>query len=526
MGYYLNPSDEGFRESRNGKIYVDKSELIAYTNSIISTPQKFACVSRPRRFGKTMAAKMLVAYYGHRLEADDLFIDLKIAKESSYAVHKNKYNVLMLNIIDFLDADTPVKEAIKKLKKKIVREIVDEYPQINFFDTDDFVETLNDAYCGSGRKFVVIIDEWDCLFRVDAKDTEAERQYLDFLRAWMKDKEYIALAYMTGILPVKKYGQHSNLNMFSEYSMIDPQALAEYFGFTESEVIDICERFEMPFEEVKAWYDGYYLHTPWSEEAVSIYSPRSVVESVRSKRLFNYWNQTETYEALKIYIQMDYDGLKESIVTMLAGGNIEINPFKFANDMTTFSKKDDVLALLVHLGYLCYDPVGSTVSIPNKEVRAVYVDSIEDIGWNEVIKQIKNANKLLKSLWEMDADTVARSIDEAHNEVSILQYNDENALSYVINLAFFTAKEYYTVIRELPSGKGFADICFVPRKKFADKPAMLIELKWNKSVKGALHQIKSKEYAGVLDDYKENLLLIGINYDREKKKHTCKIERY
>ena len=385
---------------------------------------------------------------------------------------------------------------------------------------------MRDVYRATGRKFIIIIDEWDCLFREYQEKTDAQREYLDFLRNWLKDQKYIALAYMTGILPIKKYGQHSALNMFTEYSMTDPGELAPFFGFTEAEVFDLCKNYRLPFEEVKAWYDGYYLYDQTNDEYVSIYSPKSVVDALRHNYLANFWNKTETYEALKIYIQMDYDGLKEAVVTMLAGGNVKIDTRSFNNDMTSFNKKDDILTLLIHLGYLSFDSGSSSVVIPNREVSDEYTTSIDVIGWNEVIKQIKNSEKLLHSLWDMDADTVARSIDEAHNEVSILQYNDENALSYIINLAFFTAREYYTIIRELPSGKGFADICFVPRTKFADKPAVLIELKWDKSVEGALAQIKSRQYAGALADHKANLLLVGINYDKKEKTHACEIERY
>ena len=525
MGEYLNPSGENFAMSLNSKIYVDKSGLIAHLNSLINTEQRFLCVSRPRRFGKTMAAKMMAAYYCHQLEADSQFGDLEIARDPSYATHKNKYDVIMLNMHNFLTPTETMAEMITLLQKEVIGELREQYPGLDVAD-DELAKAMGKAWRSSGRKFILIIDEWDCLIRMRQDNIAAQKEYLDFLRFWLKDRDYIALAYMTGILPVKKYGLHSALNMFVEYSMTDPGELAQYFGFTDAEVLGLCDKHGMPFEEVKAWYDGYHLHGPISDEAVSIYSPRSVVEALRRKKLFNYWNQTETYEALKIYIDMDYDGLKEAVVTMLAGGSITVNPFKFTNDMTTFDSRDDILTLLVHLGYLNFDPAGNAVAIPNKEVRTEYVNSISSIGWNEVMKQINNANRLLDSLWDMDAEAIARSMDEAHNEVSILQYNDENALSYVINLAFFTAREYYTVIRELPSGKGFADICFVPRRKFADKAAVLIELKWDKSARGALDQIKAREYAGALNDYKQNLLLVGINYDRASKTHECEIERY
>ena len=237
-----------------------------------------------------------------------------------------------------------------------------------------------------------------------------------------------------------------------------------------------------------------------------------------------YWNQTETYEALKIYIQMDMDGLQDSVVRMLAGEAVQINIGTFSNDMTTFATKDDVLTLLVHLGYLTYNSVDGTVAIPNKEVSQEYMNAISTMNWHGVIDSVESSRKLLESLWAMDADAVAAGVDKAHDEISILQYNDENSLSCTINLAFYFAREYYTIIRELPTGKGFADICLIPRKLHLDKPAVVIELKWDKSASGALDQIREKQYGNALKDYHGSILLVGINYNKTTKKHECMIE--
>lgn len=375
--------------------------------------------------------------------------------------------------------------------------------------------------------FVILIDEWDCLFREYKHSEEAQKKYLDFLRAWLKDQSYVALAYMTGILPVKKYGSHSALNMFTEYSMTEPGDMAPYFGFTEDEVQTLCETYQMNYEEARAWYDGYGLvqHSKDGDICYSMYSPKSVVEAMLRHKFGTYWNQTETYEALKLYIQMNLDGLKDAVVQMLAGEKVPINTGTFANDMTSFSSKDDVLTLLVHLGYLTYDSEKETVAIPNKEVSQEYINAISTMGWHEVMDAVQASRKLLQALWNMDADTVAQGIEQAHQEISILQYNDENALSCTINLALYFAREYYTIIRELPTGKGYADICYIPRKLYADKPAIVVELKWDKAAEGAIAQIKEKQYVNALKEYRGNLLLAGINYDRETKKHYCIIEK-
>ena len=524
MGSYLNPGSKGFRESLNSEIYVDKTGLIEKTNAVLDTRQKFLCVSRPRRFGKSMAADMLAAYYERGEDSALLFDSLKISKAASYLKHRNQYDVIKINMQEFLSATYEIEEMLSFLQRRILAELKSVYP--DFVNDDYLVFAMQDIYAQTGHPFVILIDEWDCLFREYQQDLNAQKKYLDFLRAWLKDKDYVAMAYMTGILPIKKYGSHSALNMFTEYSMTDPGDLAEYFGFTEGEVSALCEKYGMSFEEAKAWYDGYKLitHCQTDDEHYSMYSPKSVVEAMMRHKFGTYWNQTETYEALKVYIQMDMDGLKSAVIRMLAGESVKINVGTFSNDMTTFATKDDVLTLLVHLGYLTYDSMKGTVSIPNKEVSQEYVNAISTMNWYGVADSVEASRKLLESLWAMDADAVAAGIEKAHEEISILQYNDENSLSCTINLAFYFAREYYTIIRELPAGKGFADVCMIPHKRYSEKPAVVIELKWDKNTSGALAQIKEKHYVNALKDYQGNLLLVGVNYNKTTKKHECEIE--
>lgn len=526
MGSYLNPSVRSFEMALNSQIFIDKSGLIEITNQSMNSLQRFICVSRPRRFGKSMAMDMLAAYYGKGGDTDKLFCNLKIGKTESYKKCLNQYEVLKINMQDFLSATNSVDEMLGMLQSRLIKELRWNYPDV--VDGDSLIFAMQDVYAHTGCLFVILIDEWDCLFREYAQDKEAQKKYLDFLRGWLKDKDYVALAYMTGILPIKKYGSHSALNMFTEYSMIDPGPLAEFFGFTEDEVQGLCAEYEMNFEEARAWYNGYKLisHSRKGDKLYSMYSPKSMVEAMLRHKYGPYWNQTETYEALKIYIQMNMDGLKDAIVKMLAGESIQINTGTFSNDMTTFATKDDVLTLLVHLGYLTYDGETESVSIPDKEVSQEYVNAISTMDWHEVIRSVQDSKKLLESLWILDGEAVAAGIDKAHNEISILQYNDENSLSCTINLAFYFAREYYTIIRELPTGKGFADICLIPRKLYADKPAVVIELKWDKDVRGAIDQIKEKQYVEALREYHGNLLLAGIDYDRKTKKHTCMIEKF
>ena len=525
MGIYLNPGTIEFQESINSEIYVDKTMLIERTNAALRTKQKYMCISRPRRFGKSMAADMLAAYYGKDYDSAALFDGLEISHCETFSTHLNKYNVFKINMQEFLSMTQNVDKMLKVLQKRLIKELKYNYPE--YVDCDNLVFAMQDIFSYTGQSFIVLIDEWDCLFREYKQDEEAQRKYLDFLRVWLKDKAYIALAYMTGILPIKKYGTHSALNMFMEYSMTDPGNMAEYFGFTEKEVENLCIEYGMNIEETKAWYNGYglYSHNKQEDILYSIYNPKSVVEAMLRHRFGNYWNQTETYEALKIYIQMNMDGLKDAIIEMLADNSVRINIGTFHNDMTTFATRDDILTLLVHLGYLTYDVEKESVRIPNKEVAQEYINAISTMDWKEVISSINNSRKLLEALWNLDSDKVAAGVDKAHEEISILQYNDENSLSCTISLAFYFAREYYTKIRELPTGKGFADICLIPRKIHMDKPAVIIELKWDKSVSGAIAQIKEKKYIDALSEYQGNLILAGINYDKKIKKHSCLVEK-
>ena len=524
MGSYLNPGSFSFRGSLRSKIYVDKSELIAKINEVLYTEQKYICVSRPRRFGKSMAANMLAAYYDRSENTEELFQNLMISKDSSYRENLNQYDVIKINMQEFLSLSGTIEEMLQMLRDYLLSDFKEAYHEVHFRDEKNIIQVMKDVFSYTKCPFVILIDEWDCLFREYKQDKEAQKKYLDFLRVWLKDKDYVALAYMTGILPIKKYGSHSALNMFTEYSMTNPREMAEYFGFTEEEVEKLCERFDRNFEETHAWYDGYELVKIDGKEKVyySMYSPKSVVDAMLSGVFDNYWNQTETYEALKAYIKLNFDGLKDAVIRMLAGGRVQINTGTFSNDMTSFQGKDDVLTLLIHLGYLSYHWPDKTITIPNKEVSQEYINAISTMDWSEVTASIEDSRMLLEALWNMDGKAVAEGIDK----ISILQYNNENSLSCTIHLAFYFAREYYTIVRELPTGKGFADVCFIPRKIHLDKPAVIIELKWDKSVKGAINQIKEKYYVEALKDYKGKLLLAGINYDKDTKKHTCMIEEF
>lgn len=519
MGIYLNPANDKFFKAVNSEIYVDKTNLIRYTNKVLNTMQQNICVSRPRRFGKSMAADMLTAYYSRGCNSAALFENLNIQEDASFSKYLNHYDTIFLNIQEFLSQSHDMDEMISLLQRTVLWDLLEQYPDFRYFDHMNLARTMQDIYQNTKCPFVIIIDEWDCIFREYKEDKLAQEKYLDFLRDLLKDKAYIHLAYMTGILPIKKYGTHSALNMFSEFSMTNPRQLAEFVGFTETEVEILCNEYRMNLAEMKDWYDGYHF-----SRGVSVYSPKSVIEAVTSGICDSYWNQTETFEALRMYIDLNFEGLKDHVLSMIAGEPVFINTGSFSNDMTTFHSADDVFTLLIHLGYLGYDFDQKCVYIPNNEIRSEFVNAVSVSQWGDVSKALKNSADTLNAIWQNRPDQVALGIEQAHFETSHFQYNDENVLSYTISLALYAARNFYTMYRELPAGKGFADMVFLPKHRFPDKPALVIELKWDQSAKGAITQIHEKKYCQCLSDYRGRVLLVGINYDKKTKEHLCVIE--
>ncbi len=519
MGIYLNPGNDLFQENLNSEIYVDKSMLIAHTNKVLRTQQKFLCVSRPRRFGKSMAAQMLAAYYDRSVDSRDQFDGLAISEHPSFDEHLNKYNVIQLNMHNFLTPTNSMDEMLGLLEEDLKDDLIEEYPDINISKGRNLATALLKVHAKTKVPFVFIIDEWDCIFRVHQEDEKTQKKYLDYLRNLLKDQPYVALAYMTGILPVKKYGQHSALNMFTEVSMTDAREFAPLTGFTRGEVEELCESYEMPFEDIQAWYDGYNV------DGVETYNPRSVVMSVTGHRLNNYWTQTETFEALKVYIEMDFDGLKEKVVQMIAGERIPIETRTFQNDMRSLTSADDVLTLLIHLGYLTYDFETSEVWIPNNELQEEFYICIKDRGWEVIMDDIKASDELMKSMIAGEEDKVAAAVEGAHDRFSsIFAYNDENTLASVLVLAFYAARKSYIMHREYATGKGYADLVFLPRPN-KDLPALVMELKVNEATDTAIDQIKQRNYPLIPAEYAGEIILCGISYDKESKAHSCKIER-
>ncbi len=551
MGMYLNPGKKRFEMSVSSEIFIDKTEMIRYINSLINTNQRYVCVSRPRRFGKTMAADMLCAYYGREADSRELFEKRKIAENrpsqitdqtDAWDAYLGKFDVIRLVMTDFINSRRSVTEAISTLRLRLLEDLSEAYPDTRY-DEADFQYSFEKFYRQSQTQFVIIIDEWDAVFREYPEDKEGQKKYLDFLRDWLKDKEYVALAYMTGILPIKKYGKHSALNMFDEYSMLQPMQMASYTGFTENEVRDLCDTFEMSYPEISEWYDGYcisdwvpvgkrkmYRGGNYEEHRLRIYSPLSVVKAMRNGEICNYWNETETFEALKQYVDWNFDGLKEEVAILMDGGRVSVDVTGYQNDMTTFHSKDDILTMFVHLGYLGYDSDTKKVFIPNQEVLQVFKTSTKTREWTATFRALANSRKLLEATWACDEETVAELLEAAHDRTGNKSYHSEAGLSYAVQLAYYAAQDDYTLIPELDTGKGYADLVYIPKKP--NLPALLVELKYEKDANTAIEQIHRQKYPERLEHYRGKLILVGINYDRNLpndkpgfKHHSCRIER-
>lgn len=519
---YINKGNNGFRMIRNSE-YVDKSGLINVINRTLFTEWRFSCITRCRRFGKSMAAKMLAAYYDCTCDSRELFADLEIAKDPSFEKHLNKYRVIYLDMTDFI---TKFKDGsiVRHIDEELKKEVCNTYSEMTFEESYDLMDCLMRIAMATNDRFFFIIDEWDAICREFDPGTEAMESYLNWLRRLFKSvnaMEVFAGAYMTGILPVKKYKTQSAMNNFIEYSMVTPRNMARYFGFTKDEVKSLASKFGMDFDELVKWYDGYQIG---GEQ--SMFNPNSVIQALYSDWCESYWGKTGAYDTVSTYICMNFDGLKDDIIYMLSGGRCKVNPTGFQNDMSIIRTKDDALTVLIHLGYLAYDRRTMECYVPNYEVAGELTHAVETTNWTPVIRALKQSEDLLNATLEGDEEAVAKGIEAAQDEnTSILSYNNENSLACVLSIAYYAARNNYIVHRELASGKGFADIVMIPRKN-VDSPALLVELKYNRDADAAIDQIHRKQYPAKLEEYEGNLLLVGVNYDKETKTHSCKIEKH
>ena len=531
MGIYVNPGNLAFAEIADAD-YVDKTGLIALINKTIGKKNKLTCISRPRRFGKTFAAKMLTAYYDCICDSHKLFDGREISKTEDYATYLNQFNVICLDITSFTSDVKKRHASLREVPDMIERALFKDLAEMCPLPKKD--DSLNDyilrfVESDGGKPFIFIIDEWDAVIREAKDDPAAQEAYLNLLRGWFKNNNFtpkaVAAAYMTGILPIKKDGSQSAISDFNEFSVIKPRQFGPYVGFTEEEVIDLCNQHDVDFDTMKQWYDGYSF-----KNVGSVYNPNSVMLAIENKDFDSYWTESSASKELLDYISKDYNGLTKTIAELIGGVDVKVITTGFANDLTTFRGKNDVLTLLIHLGYLSYDADKKTVRIPNEEIRLEFQNSIHEVKHEATLKRLEDSEKLFADTLQMHEEAVAAQIEKIHmEETSPLHYNKEDSLRSVIKLAYYSYKDHYLQFEELPAGEGFADVVYLP-KPDSDWPALVIELKWNKTAESGIEQILKKKYPSVLENYGSPILLVGITYDKNveagKRKHNCKILEY
>ena len=524
MGIYLNPSNAGFKKTLAGNIFVDKSMLISELNKFIDCGNQYICVSRPRRFGKTIATNIMCAYYSKGCDSREIFSKLKISKAKNYEQYLNKLNFIKIDVASEYQNARVKEEMLIDLQAKLLREFRAQFPKIKFRDNETLANCMMEVYSATGETFIIILDEYDCLVR-NQFGTNLFADYLEFLNGLFKSdtlKPAIALAYLTGILPIVRDRVQSKLNNFREYTILNAYNLAEFVGFTEKEVKPLCKKYKVDFAQCKKEYDGY------AQNGFEIYNPESVVMCMETKEFGNFWGKTSTYMVITDRLKHNYKGAKEDVIKMLSGEEIKVNITRYMNTMTDFHSKDDVFTYLIHLGYLAYNSKDGTCRIPNLEVRKEWNNAIEDMPeYSKTDEIIKASEELLEQTLLKNSDAVAQALDNTHLHVtSSRNYNNENALAAAVYIAFVHALNYYNCFKELSTGKGFADLVYVPVVKSPEHPAIIIELKINESTGKALQQIQNRQYFDALENYKGNLLFVAINYDKDTKKHECEITEW
>lgn len=522
MGIYLNPGNEVFRRITSAEIYVDKTGLLAVTNKMINSANNYICMSRPRRFGKTVTGNMISSYYSKGCDSSAIFDGLKISSDDDYKTYLNKYNVIYIDLNSEYQNTNDKANLIKIISAKINEEISIEYPEVTIGSDDTLGEVIMKVYSNTQDTFIIIIDEYDVLIREQVSES-LFNEFLGFLNGLFKSntlRPAISLAYLTGILPIVRDRVQSKLNNFDEYTILNAGKFTEYLGFTSEEVKALCEKYDMDYEECRKWYDGY------SQNGYEIYNPESVVKCMTDRYFDSYWGKTSTYKVISDRLRQNFKGTKDYVIRMLAGESVDVNVTSFLNTMDSFESRNDVFTYLIHLGYLTYDRGSKSCSIPNREIRQEWYNAVETEDDYSVTNEIIEASKeLLEETLRGNEAAVEKALDVSHIHVtSNRSYNNEDALQSAIYLAYIYALNKYTVIKEMTTGKGFADVVFIP---FApDMTAIIVELKHNKCAESAIDQIRDKQYFDSLQHYHGKILFVGINYDEKSKAHQCKIEQF
>ena len=519
MAYFLNNDfkNNEFELVSKDKFFVDKTRLIEKINSSIGIKDRFVCITRPRRFGKTLNAMMLASYYSKNADFKELFDKLEISKSSSYREHLNKHNVIYMTFNQIPNINCTYEDFIGRYTSFLLKDLKEICPEIEVNEKMLLSDMFDHVYKEQGNGFVFILDEWDYIFNNNLFSENDRKAFLEFLRDLLKDKPYVELAYMTGVLPIAKYSSGSALNMFKEYNMLNDSKYDKYFGFTLSEVENLCKKQnKITFEELKMWYDGYKTYS-----GLDVFNPRSVVYALSDGVCQSYWTNTGPMDEISYYIENNVEEIQNDIVQMVSGIPVNIHLEGYSAERINLNTRDEILSAMTVYGFLSYHD--ETLTIPNKELRMKFDYSLKNHQMGAISKLVLKSNEMLKATLRKDTETMERIIQEAHDiNIPIIKYNDENSLACVVTLVYLSARTKYTIVREMEAGAGRADFIFYPNDK--SKPAFILELKKNSTPDEALNQIKEKRYITALKDYTGKKLAVGISYDEKLKKHSVKIE--
>lgn len=535
MGIYLNSESAYtlYKSETQKPYFVDKSRMIEELFPLIEEGANHICITRPRRFGKTVTANMISAFFSKAREASDIFDRLKISTSQNYSKYRNQYNVIHISLNDISRQCTTYEEYITRIEQRLARDLKRAYPQAELDGEESAVDALMEIYTeNSENRFIFVFDEWDFLFHQPFVTEKEKREYLSYLRSLLKDRPYVILAYMTGILPIAKYSSGSELNMFTEYTMLSEEKFSEVFGFTDSEVdtlyqkyTDYTEHIKVTREGLRYWYNGY--HTFSGER---VYNPRSVVCALRNNNLGNYWTSAGPYDEIYYYIENNVAAVRDDLALMVSGIPVPAKIREYAATSMNLNTKDEIFSSMVVYGFLSYE--NGKVSIPNKELMDRFDEMLQrepSLGY--VYRLARASDRMLEATLSGDVDTMAEILELAHDtEVPLLRYNNETELSAVVNLVYLSARDRYRVEREDKAGTGYVDFIFYPE---TDKSldSIILELKVDSSPEEAIRQIKTRKYdlrfrerIGEEQKYTGRILAVGISYNKKTKKHICRVE--
>ena len=519
MAYFLNNDfkNNEFELASKDKFFVDKTRLIKKINSLIGIKDRFVCITRPRRFGKTLNAMMLASYYSKNADFKELFDRLEISKSASYKEHMNKHNVIYMTFNQIPNTNCAYDDFIGRYTYFLLKDLKEICPEMEVNEKMLLSDMFDHIYQKQGNGFIFILDEWDYIFNNNLFSENDRKAFLEFLRDLLKDKPYVELAYMTGVLPIAKYSSGSALNMFKEYNMLNDSKYDKYFGFTLAEVENLCKKqSKITFEELKMWYDGYKTYS-----GLDVFNPRSVVYALSDGVCQSYWTNTGPMDEISYYIENNVEEIQNDIVQMVSGIPLNIHLEGYSAEQINLNTRDEILSAMTVYGFLSYHD--ETLTIPNKELKMKFDYSLKNHQMGAISKLVLKSNEMLEATLRKDTETMEQLIQEAHDiNIPIIKYNDENSLACIVTLVYLSARSKYKIVREMPAGVGFADFIFYPNDK--SKPAFILELKKNSTPDEALKQIKEKRYITALKDYTGKKLAVGISYDEKLKKHSVKIE--